>query len=119
MTVHAVQSPWIYQTIHAKHHANKVQRATEALRLTVVEEIVDVASSIAAVNLCGAHPLSRTVYNVVIVWLIIELHSGVQQMISYLLDACRLDVQLDFAPTARTSTASTSNLRLSVSGWRQ
>jgi hypothetical protein len=38
--------------------------------------VVDTACSIAAVNLTGAHPLSRAVYNVVIVYLLCEIHSG-------------------------------------------
>jgi sterol desaturase/sphingolipid hydroxylase (fatty acid hydroxylase superfamily) len=71
-----VQAPGVYCAIHAKHHERKVQRACEAMRLTVVEEALDVAASVMAVNLTRAHPLSRTVCNVVIVWLIIELHSG-------------------------------------------
>lgn len=71
-----LQLPAVYKAIHAKHHERKVQRATEALRLSIVEEVIDVACSIAAVNITGAHALSRTVYNIVIVWLLIELHSG-------------------------------------------
>ena len=62
--------------MHAKHHAKKVQRVTEAFRLSVGDQVLDVGCSIAALNLVRAHPLSRTVYNAVIVYLIIELHSG-------------------------------------------
>lgn len=72
--------PGAFEVLHAKHHSKKVQRATEAMRLSVAEEVVDVSCSIAAVNLVQAHPLSRTIYNVVIVWLIIELHSGVRSL---------------------------------------
>lgn len=39
-------------------------------------QALDVACSIAALNLCRAHPMSRCVYNVVIVYLLTELHSG-------------------------------------------
>jgi hypothetical protein len=38
--------------------------------------MLDVGCSIAALNVVKAHPLSRTIYNIVIVWLVIELHSG-------------------------------------------
>jgi hypothetical protein len=62
--------------MHAKHHAKKVQRATEAIRLSAGDQILDVGCSIAALNIVQAHPLSRSVYNAVIVYLLIELHSG-------------------------------------------
>lgn len=68
--------PWLYHGMHAKHHARRVQRASEALRLSVGDQFLDVGCSIAALNLVGAHPLSRSIYNVVIVWLVIELHAG-------------------------------------------
>ena len=71
-----LQIPSVYRRLHAKHHKKRVQRVTETLRLTVFEQAVDVACSIAAVNITGAHPLSRTVYNMAIVWLINELHAG-------------------------------------------
>lgn len=71
-----MQVPFLYRTVHAKHHTKKVQRMTEALRLSVLEEIVNTGCSVAAVNIVGAHPLSRTLYNIVIVYLIIELHCG-------------------------------------------
>jgi sterol desaturase/sphingolipid hydroxylase (fatty acid hydroxylase superfamily) len=66
----------LYRAAHAKHHARRVQRAPEALRLAPVELAVDVAASVAALNLLGAHPLSRAAYNVAVVYLIIELHAG-------------------------------------------
>ena len=72
-----VQSTWLYHSIHAKHHTKKVQRVTEAFRLSVADQVLDVGCSIAALNIVKAHPLSRSVYNIVIVYLIIELHSGV------------------------------------------
>ena len=43
-----VQIPWLYRNMHAKHHSKRVQRATEALRLSLGDEILDVACSIAA-----------------------------------------------------------------------
>lgn len=71
-----MQNQWLYQKMHAKHHSKKVQRATEAMRLTAGDQVLDVGCSISALNLVKAHPLSRSVYNAVIVYLIIELHSG-------------------------------------------
>lgn len=72
----ALQVPGVYRRLHAKHHKKRVQRVTETLRLTMFEQAVDVACSIAAVNVTYAHPLSRTAYNMAIVWLINELHAG-------------------------------------------
>lgn len=37
---------------------------------------MDVGCSIAAVNLLGAHPMARALYNMVIVYLLVELHCG-------------------------------------------
>lgn len=62
--------------MHAKHHTKKVQRVTEAFRLSIGDQLLDVGCSIAALNVVGAHPLSRSVYNAMIVYLVIELHSG-------------------------------------------
>ncbi|KAK9823392.1 hypothetical protein WJX72_002452 [[Myrmecia] bisecta] len=68
--------PWLYRHIHAKHHTKPVQRACEAVRLSAAEEILDVGCSVAALNLLKCHPMARLVYNIVIVYLITELHSG-------------------------------------------
>ena len=38
--------------------------------------VSDTACSVAAVNLTRAHPLSRAAYNVLIVYLLCEIHSG-------------------------------------------
>ena len=71
-----MQIPWLYHSIHAKHHTKKVQRATEAARLSIADQALDVGCSIAALNVVKAHPLSRSIYNVIIVYLLLELHSG-------------------------------------------
>lgn len=69
--------PWLYRMIHKKHHTNTTAtRANDVVRLTFVEEALDVGCSIIAVNLLRAHPLSRAIYDVVIVWLLVDLHSG-------------------------------------------
>jgi cholesterol 25-hydroxylase len=71
------KSPWLYRTLHKKHHTNtSATRANDTVRLTMGEEVLDVGCSIVAVNALGAHPLSRAVYDVVIVWLLVELHCG-------------------------------------------
>lgn len=69
-------SPALYKHVHAKHHSKAVQRACESVRLTFIEEAADVTCSVIALNVTRAHPLSRAVYNVIIVYLITELHCG-------------------------------------------
>lgn len=44
------------------------------LRLNV--QVVDTLCSVAALNLVRAHPMSRAAYNLLITYLITELHSG-------------------------------------------
>ena len=61
---------------HARHHRARVVRAIDTLSLSYLEEFADVACSIAALNLLRAHPLSRALYNIVIVYLLSELHCG-------------------------------------------
>jgi len=68
--------PYLYKRFHSEHHTMKAVRACEAIHLTFVEQVVDVGCSIAAINLLRCHPLSRALYNSVIVYLITELHSG-------------------------------------------
>lgn len=55
---------------------NTVTRAFDTLRLSYTEQLLDVGCSIAALNLIGGHPLSRALFNIVIVYLLVELHSG-------------------------------------------
>lgn len=66
----------IYKFMHHRHHSNKEVRASDTIKLTIVEEFVDVACSIAALRILNAHPVSRTLYNIVITGLLSELHCG-------------------------------------------
>lgn len=68
--------PPLYRAFHKKHHASREVRACDQVRLSGVEEIVDVGISIVALRVLKAHALSRTVYNLVITFLLTELHSG-------------------------------------------
>ncbi len=68
--------PFLYKYVHAKHHKTTEVRASDIVRLSFVEEIVDVGISILALNYLKAHPVSRTMYNVIITFLLTELHSG-------------------------------------------
>lgn len=68
--------PFFYKYVHSKHHINTEVRASDIVRLSFVEEIVDVGISILALNYLRAHPISRTIYNIIITFLLTELHSG-------------------------------------------
>jgi sterol desaturase/sphingolipid hydroxylase (fatty acid hydroxylase superfamily) len=68
--------PFLYKYVHAKHHSATEVRACDQVRLSFVEEIVDVGVSIVALNYLRAHPVSRTLYNIIITFLLVELHCG-------------------------------------------
>eukprot|EP00803_Ostreobium_quekettii_P003542 evm.model.scf_1306.1 EVM.evm.TU.scf_1306.1 scf_1306:102-4826(+) len=74
VTCHKVR--FLYRNIHAKHHSEKIMRAGETIRLSFFEQWADVSCSIIAVNVARCHPLSRALYNGIIVYLLTELHSG-------------------------------------------
>jgi len=68
--------PFLYNTIHTKHHKVQEVRAGEIVRLSVAEEVLEVGFSIVALNLLGVHPLARSIYNCIITFLLTELHCG-------------------------------------------
>lgn len=68
--------PFLYNTVHKKHHTTEEVRACDVVRLSVVEEVLEVGFSIIALNALGAHPLARSIYNLIIVFLLTELHCG-------------------------------------------
>jgi sterol desaturase/sphingolipid hydroxylase (fatty acid hydroxylase superfamily) len=68
--------PFLYRTVHKKHHTIEEVRACDQVRLSLGEEVLDVGFSIVALNALSVHPLSRSIYNVIIVFLLTELHSG-------------------------------------------
>lgn len=68
--------PFLYKYVHAKHHTSTEVRASDIVRLSFVEEIVDVTISILALNYLRCHPISRTIYNIIITFMLTELHCG-------------------------------------------
>jgi sterol desaturase/sphingolipid hydroxylase (fatty acid hydroxylase superfamily) len=68
--------PLFYNLVHKKHHQTEEVRACEIVRLSLVEEVLEVGFSIIALNAMGAHPVARSIYNVIIVFLLTELHCG-------------------------------------------
>ena len=71
------QNRSLYDTVHAKHHAMRGDiRAGDAVRHSFWDGTFDVACSIVALRISKAHPLSRTMYNAVAIYLITEAHAG-------------------------------------------
>lgn len=68
--------PRLYQKIHAEHHHSANPRATDIIRHTFLDGFWDVACSVMALNFTRAHPLSRSLYNIVAILLITEQHCG-------------------------------------------
>jgi cholesterol 25-hydroxylase len=63
-----------YKSLHAIHHKFLPTTARETFRLSLTEVWVDTLISVAALNLIRAHPLSRSLYNICITYLLVELH---------------------------------------------
>ena len=67
---------YVYKSYHKEHHVSHAIRATDAIRHTFVDGTFDVLCSVLALKLVKAHPLSRSLYNVVAIYLITEAHCG-------------------------------------------
>mmetsp|Transcript_33551 Transcript_33551/g.73222 ORF Transcript_33551/g.73222 Transcript_33551/m.73222 type:complete len:284 (-) Transcript_33551:1977-2828(-) len=68
--------PWLYANVHSTHHRRTVMRARETVALSIPDQVLDVLCSIAALNTVKCHPLSRVLYDIVIIFMLCELHSG-------------------------------------------
>ena len=51
-------------------------RACDAIRHTFIDGFFDVICSVIALKVVGAHPLSRSIFNSIAIFLICEAHSG-------------------------------------------
>lgn len=60
-------SSWLYRHVHSEHHTSPVVRATDTIRHTFLDGSWDVLCSVLALNLTRAHPLSRALYNIVVI----------------------------------------------------
>jgi sterol desaturase/sphingolipid hydroxylase (fatty acid hydroxylase superfamily) len=69
-TLHHYMPSWL----HRRHHSKKNIRAGDAIRHSIVDGSMDVVCSIAAINITKAHPLSRAIYNILVIYLITEAH---------------------------------------------
>lgn len=66
----------VFESIHAKHHTNSIIQAPDSIRHTFIDGTWDVMCSVIALNTLKTHPLSRSVYNVIAIALIVEAHCG-------------------------------------------
>mmetsp|Transcript_10353 Transcript_10353/g.29234 ORF Transcript_10353/g.29234 Transcript_10353/m.29234 type:complete len:352 (-) Transcript_10353:210-1265(-) len=62
--------------IHARHHESKALYSTEVLRHSLVDGSLQVAVNILTLNLLRLHPFTRMCYNIVITYMLTEIHSG-------------------------------------------
>eukprot|EP00975_Prorocentrum_lima_P045264 9479901-Prorocentrum_lima.AAC.1 len=69
-------NPWLYKTFHSKHHKHSSVRACESIRHNIADGTYDVICSIVALRVVGSHPVARAMHNIVIIWLLTELHAG-------------------------------------------
>jgi hypothetical protein len=69
--------PFINRKVHAKHHTNPEVRSGDIVRLSVIEQVLEVGFSIVAIRTLKCHPVSRSIYNSIITFLLTELHCGV------------------------------------------
>ena len=71
------KSRYLYEHVHAKHHTMRGDiRAGDAIRHSFWDGTFDVACSVIALRISQAHPMSRTIYNIIAIYLITEAHSG-------------------------------------------
>lgn len=70
--------PFLYKAIHSKHHEMTTVRAGDSVRHTFLDGFWDVVCAVAALNLLKAHALSRSLFNIIAIGLIVEAHCGMQ-----------------------------------------
>jgi sterol desaturase/sphingolipid hydroxylase (fatty acid hydroxylase superfamily) len=68
--------PYLYLHYHSKHHREPIIRSGDAIRHTFIDGTMNVMLSVIALKVSGAHPLSRTIYNALSIYMIAEAHSG-------------------------------------------
>ena len=74
LTLH--KNAFLYRHIHALHHRHGPLHAHVTNQLTFVERGAIVAAANYSLKLFGAHPLTRLVFVVVFLWLLVDNHTG-------------------------------------------
>jgi sphinganine C4-monooxygenase len=70
------RSSFLFQNVHSKHHLMSVVRAGDSIRHSALDGAWDVVCAVAALMILKANALSRTVFNIIAIGLIVEAHSG-------------------------------------------
>jgi sterol desaturase/sphingolipid hydroxylase (fatty acid hydroxylase superfamily) len=71
--LHKIPALW---RLHKKHHALATIRACEVFAESPFGTWNNVACSVFAIRTMDAHPMSRCIYNIVLIYLLTELHCG-------------------------------------------
>lgn len=67
--------PFLWQ-FHSKHHRFTSIRAGDTIRLSFIDGALQVFCNILALNLIGAHPISRALHDIAVTYLLTENHAG-------------------------------------------
>lgn len=68
--------PFLYKHVHESHHSHGEIHARVTNRLDLVERLILVLSANFALNVIGSHVLTRTIFVIIFVALLVENHSG-------------------------------------------
>lgn len=68
--------PYLYKNIHAKHHAMGTVRAGDSVRHSAVDGFFDVVCAVSALLILKANAMSRSVFNIIAIGLIVDAHCG-------------------------------------------
>ncbi|GAB5354809.1 hypothetical protein AAMO2058_000151300 [Amorphochlora amoebiformis] len=66
----------LYKSIHCKHHTKRKLCAVEVVRHTFIDGLMQVSANIITLNLLGLPAFSRMVHNLVVTYMLTEIHSG-------------------------------------------
>ena len=70
------KSRWLYKTVHKKHHTHTVIDARVTNKLHILERVALVLSANQSLKWVGAHPLTRFLFVLIFLFLLIENHAG-------------------------------------------
>ena len=68
--------PWLYKAFHSQHHQQTALRSMHTLQHSLVDGAAQVLANIAVLNFLGLPAASRAVHNLVVIYLLVESHSG-------------------------------------------
>jgi len=71
------RNSFLFQNVHSKHHLMNVVRAGDSIRHSFLDGFWDVVCAVAALMILKANALSRAVFNIIAIGLIVEAHSGI------------------------------------------